>query len=99
MAQPLENPIALDHEFTVPLGVDVKGEMWSCVRIPDSATIFGSLKSFRVDARIDEVALDNVGLMPTGSGDLMISVSAALRKRLGKELGDEVRVRLLRRLT
>lgn len=99
MPKLLEEPIPLGYEFSVPLGVDVKGELWSCVRIPDSAKLLGSLKPVRVDATIDEISLDNVGLMPTGSGDLMISVSAALRKKLGKELGDQVRVVLVRRLT
>jgi hypothetical protein len=53
----------------------------------------------RVDAKVDEVVVEDMGLMPTGSGELMLSVSAALRKKLGKDVGDEVHVVLLRRLT
>jgi hypothetical protein len=45
------------------------------------------------------VRVDDLGLMPTGAGELMLSVSAALRTKLGKDVGDEVRVVLLRRLT
>ena len=99
MSAALEAPIPLNFEFIAPLGVEVKGAMWSCVAIPDSVAKLGSLRSVRIDATIDGITLENVGLMPTGSGELMISVSAALRKKLGKELGDEVRVELLRRLT
>ncbi|HEX3680407.1 MAG TPA: DUF1905 domain-containing protein [Galbitalea sp.] len=53
----------------------------------------------RVDARVDAVLVENMGLMPTGSGELMLSVSSALRKKLGKDIGDDVRVAILRRLT
>ncbi len=99
MTPRLEHPITIDYEFSAPIGTDVKGEVWSAVTVPKSAEVFGSLKSVRVDARIDEVTVENMGLMPTGSGELMLSVSAALRRKLGKDVGDEVRVVILRRLT
>ena len=99
MTPRLEQPVQLDYDFSAPIGVDVKGDTWSAIQVPDSAKTFGSLKSVRVDARVDDVLVENMGLMPTGSGELMLSVSAALRKKLGKELGDEVHVIILRRLT
>lgn len=37
--------------------------------------------------------------MPTGAGGLMLSLNAAVRKRLGKDVGDTVTVRLERRLS
>ena len=80
--------------FETTIGVDVKGETWSCVAIPDSADLFGTGRSVRVDATIDEVALANVGAMPDGGGGHMVSISAAVRKRLGKEVGDPVAVRI-----
>jgi hypothetical protein len=40
-----------------------------------------------------------MGLMPTGSGELMLSVSAALPKKLRKDIDDEVHVVLMRRLS
>jgi len=95
----LDQPIPLDYEFAAMIGVDVKGDTWSAIEVPDSAKTFGSLRSVRVDARVDEVLVENMGLMPTGSGELMLSVSAALRKKLGKDVGEEVHVVLLRRLT
>ncbi|WP_138945395.1 DUF1905 domain-containing protein [Plantibacter sp. M259] len=92
-------PTELDHGFTAPIGVDVKGDVWSCVEMPGSAEFFGTCKSVRVDATVDGVDLPNVGLMPTGSGGHMLSISAKLRKRLGKDIGDTVDVHLTRRLS
>jgi hypothetical protein len=94
-----ELPQDLDHEFTGSIGVDVKGSVWDCVEIPGSAEFFGTGRSVRVDAVVDDVALDNIGLMPTGTGGHMLSLSAKVRSRLGKGIGDDVTVRLTRRLT
>lgn len=94
-----ELPQDLDHTFTVPIGVDVKGQLWECVEMPGSAEFFGTKRAVRVDATVDDVALDNVGMMVTGTGGHMISLNAKVRAKLGKGLGDEVTVTLLRRLT
>jgi len=88
----------LDVSFTATIGVDVKGELWSCVEIPDSVELLGTGKAVRVDAAVDAVELANVGLMPTGTGGHMLSLSAKVRKQLGKDLGDSVTVWLRRRL-
>jgi len=83
--------------FDAPIGVDVKGEVWSCVEIPGSVDFFGTGKSVRVDAQVDEVRLENVGAMVTGTGGHMISISAKVRKQLGKDIGDVVRVAIIPR--
>jgi len=80
--------------FETTIGVEVKGDTWSCVAIPDSVARFGAGRSVRVDATIDDVVLANVGAMPTGDGGHMVSISAAVRKRLGKDVGDAVTVRI-----
>jgi len=90
---------AVDHSFTAPIGVNVKGAMWECVEVPGAIEIFGSGRSVRVDLTVDGIPIENIGLMPTGTGGLMLSLNAKLRKQLGKGLGDEVTVHLLRRLT
>ncbi|WP_234994156.1 hypothetical protein [Plantibacter flavus] len=46
-------PTELDHRFTAPIGVDVKGDVWSCVEMPGSAEFLGTGKSVRVDATVD----------------------------------------------
>ncbi|GAA2041775.1 hypothetical protein GCM10009819_29900 [Agromyces tropicus] len=83
--------------FTTTIGVEVKGETWSCVEIPGSAEFFGTGKTVRVDASIDEVRLENVGAMVTGTGGHMVSLNAKVRKALGKDKGDPVDVTITRR--
>lgn len=95
----MPEPTPLDHTFTAPIGVDIKGEVWSCVEMPDSAEFFGTKRAVRVDATIDGIPLPNAGMMITGRGGHMISINAKLRAKLGKEIGDSVTIHLQRRLT
>lgn len=83
--------------FRTTIGVEVKGETWSCVEIPGSAAFFGTGRAARVDARIDDVLLENVGAMVTGTGGHMVSLSAKVRRQLGKGLGDPVEVTISKR--
>jgi hypothetical protein len=78
--------------FTTTIGVEVKGETWSCVEIPGSAEFFGTGKTVRVDATIDDLRLENVGAMVTGTGGHMVSLNAKARAALGKGVGDSVSV-------
>ena len=88
----------MHFSFTAPIGVLVKGDLWSCVEIPGSVELFGTGKAVRVVAQVDDQPV-TAGLMPTGSGGHMLSISAKLRKKLGKEVGDDVVVLLSERLT
>lgn len=90
-------PGPMDFSFSAPIGVTVKGELWSCVEITGSVELFGTGRSLRVAATVDGEPL-NAGLMPTGGGGHMLSISARLRKKLGKDVGDTVAVRLTERL-
>lgn len=92
-----EAPGPLDHTFTAPIGVEVKGDVWSCVEMPGSAEFFGTGKSVKVVATVNAEPI-TAGLMPTGAGGHMLSISAKLRKKLGKEIGDDVTVHLTERL-
>lgn len=84
-------------QFDTTIGVEVKGETWSCVEIPGSAEFFGTGRTVRVDATVDDVVLEDVGAMVTGTGGHMVSLSAKIRKRLGKDVGDPVRVTITKR--
>ncbi|MCO5214768.1 MAG: hypothetical protein M9950_01230, partial [Thermomicrobiales bacterium] len=64
----MAEPTPLNHTFTALIGVDVKGELWSCVEMPGSAEFFGTKRAVRVDAVVDEIPVPNVGLMVTGMG-------------------------------
>ncbi|PPB48678.1 DUF1905 domain-containing protein [Arthrobacter pityocampae] len=92
------SPGPLDITFTTPIGVMVKGDLWSCVEVPDSAERFGTGKAIKVAATVDGEPV-TAGLLPTGVGGHMLSISAKLRKKLGKEVGDAVTVHLTERLT
>lgn len=83
---------ASELRFQTTIGVDVKGETWSCVEIPGSADYFGTGKTVRVDATVDGILLENVGAMVTGTGAHMVSLNAKVRKALGKDIGDVVDV-------
>lgn len=76
--------------FEATVGVEVKGQIWSCVEIPGSAELFGTRKTVRVDAKVDDVLLEDVGAMVTGTGGHMVSLSAKVRQLLGKDVGDRV---------
>ncbi|MFD3444406.1 DUF1905 domain-containing protein [Microbacteriaceae bacterium 4G12] len=92
------SPGLMNLMFTGVIGVTVKGDLWSCVEVPGSAELFGTGKAVKVVATIDGEPV-TAGLMPTGSGGHMLSVSAKLRKKLSKELGETVTVHLSERLT
>lgn len=89
---------SLDYTFSAPIGVSIKGDIWTCVEMPNSAAFFGTRKAVRVNIEVDDILLENTGFMVTGTGGHMFSLNAKLRKQLGKELGEIVTVRLLQRV-
>ena len=48
------------------------------------------VQTVKVDATVNGIALKNVGLMPTGTGGHMLSISAKLRKQLRNSLISEL---------
>lgn len=40
------DPQDIDDTFTAPMGVTVKGEVWACVEMPNSAEFFGAGNRF-----------------------------------------------------
>lgn len=64
---------------------------WSVVEVFGSQDFFGHGKSVKANVTLDGVAVTSA-LMPSGQGHHFISVSAALRKKLGKGIGDDVQV-------
>ena len=71
---------------------------WAVIELPGSNELLGTGKSVKTDAAVDGVEVTSA-LMPTGQGHHFISVSAALRKKLGKGVGDDVVVKITKRLT
>lgn len=68
---------------------------WSVIEVPGSQEFFGTGKSVKANTTIDGIEVTSA-LMPTGQGHHFISVSAALRKKLGKSVGDDVEILIAR---
>ena len=64
---------------------------WSVIEVPGSQDFFGHGKSVKANTTVNGIEVTSA-LMPTGQGYHFISVSAALRKKLGKGVGDSVHV-------
>ena len=66
---------------------------WTYAAIPeilqDKKTPFGWVK---VRGSIDDYELKNYKLMPMGNGKLFLPLKAAIRKKIGKQAGDYVKV-------
>ncbi|TRX47135.1 DUF1905 domain-containing protein [Fulvivirga sp. M361] len=69
---------------------------WTYTEIPEiiqnKKTPFGWVK---VKGSIDGYILNQYKLMPMGNGKLFLPVKAEIRKKIGKQAGDHVRVMLL----
>lgn len=88
----------LDLTFTAILGKVRDGDTWTCVQLPDSATVFGTRGLVKVAGTVDGVPFTGA-FMALGDGTHKLPVAAAIRKRLGKSDGDEVSVHLTQRLS
>lgn len=54
----------------------------------------GIQKSYRVKGKLDAHEIAQVALVPMGKGDFILAVNGPMRKALGKEEGDSVKVSL-----
>lgn len=93
----MTNTTPLDITFTATLGKVRDGDTWTCVQLPDSATIFGTRGLVKVAGTVDGEPFRGA-FMALGDGAHKLPVTAAIRRRLGKADGDEVTVHLTERL-
>lgn len=70
---------------------------WTYAPLPATVAAPKSwFNQLRVSGQIDDFALDNASLMSMGKGRLFLPVRAEIRKQIGKQAGDTVRLVLLR---
>jgi Domain of unknown function (DUF1905) len=69
---------------------------WSCAVMPDSGTVFGTRRPVKISGTIDGHVFDAT-MLPMGDGTHMVPLKAAVRKVIGKDLGETVTIHIQQR--
>jgi hypothetical protein len=70
---------------------------WSYIEVSNEKAELlnpGCKKSFRVKGHLDGLKVEKQALLPMGDGDFILPLKATIRKAIGKEAGDTVKVKL-----
>ena len=93
----MPDPRPLDITFAATLGKVHEGDTWTCVVLPDSATIFGTRGLVKVRGTVDGEPFRGA-FMAIGDGRHKLPVAVKVRRAIGKGEGEDVVIHLTERL-
>jgi hypothetical protein len=71
---------------------------WTFVRLPEIKTPSGKPLGWdKVCAQFDDYEVSEIGLLSLGNGQRFLPVKAEIRKLIGKQAGDQIRLKIIAR--